>query len=89
MAMGARRRDITGMVLRDGAGFVAAGLGVGLALAFVLTRLLGGFLYGISVTDPVTFVAIPLILAGVAMLASWLPARRAARQDPMRALRYE
>jgi len=89
MAMGARRSDISGMVLRDGVRFVAVGLGLGLALAFVLTRLLGGWLYGISVTDPVTFVAIPLLLAGVALLASWLPARRAAKQDPMRALRYE
>jgi putative ABC transport system permease protein len=89
MAIGARRSDITRMVLRDGIGFVVVGTGIGLALAFVLTRLLRGFLYGITVTDPLTFVAIPALLAGVALFAAWVPARRAAKRDPMSALRYE
>jgi ABC-type antimicrobial peptide transport system permease subunit len=89
MALGARRPDIARMVLRDGVGFVAVGTVFGLGLAFVLTRLLQRFLYGITATDPVTFVAIPLILAAVALLAAWVPARRAARGDPMTALRYE
>ncbi len=89
MAMGARPTDITGMVIRNGAGLVAVGIALGLALAFVVTRLLAGFLYGVSVTDPVTFLGIPLLLGGIALLASWIPARRAARLDPMRALRYE
>jgi predicted permease len=89
MALGARPRDVTGMVVRDGAVLVAIGIVLGLGIAFAATRLLGRYLYGIGATDVVTFITIPAILAGVALLASYLPARRAAKVDPMRALRYE
>ncbi len=89
MALGARPRDVTGMVVRDGAVLVAVGIVLGLGIAFAATRLLGRYLYGIGATDAVTFVTIPGILAGVALLASYLPARRAAKVDPMTALRYE
>ncbi len=89
MAVGARPGDVRRMVLRDGAVLVGAGLAIGVALALVAARFLARFLFGIGVVDPVTFIAIPLLLGGVALLATWVPARRAGRLDPMRALRYE
>lgn len=89
MAMGARPVDIMGLMLHDGGSLVATGIGIGLVAAFAGTRLLARFLYGVRVTDPLTFLAIPLLLGGVTLLASWLPARRAARLDPMGALRHE
>jgi ABC-type lipoprotein release transport system permease subunit len=66
-----------------------AGSAIGLAGAFVLTRFLRAYLYQISPMDPVTFVIVPLLITGVAMLACYIPARRAAKVDPMEALRYE
>ena len=77
------------MVLRQGAILAGMGIGVGLAAAFGVTRLMEAMLYEVSSTDPVTFVLVPLALGGVALLASWLPARRAARTDPVEALRAE
>jgi len=89
MAMGAQRGDVLGLVLRQGMGLAGAGIVIGLAGALALTRLLRGLLFGVGPTDPLTFVAIPLLFAAVATLACWLPARRAARVDPMVALRHE
>ena len=89
MALGAQRRDIMSLVLRHG--FVLTGVGcvIGLAAAVGVTRFVTFLLYGISPLDPVTFVGIPVLLSGVALLACWIPARRAARVDPMVALRHE
>src|SRR5206468_7240447 len=89
LALGAQRGDVLGLVLRQGMQLAAAGVLVGLAGAVGLTRVLRNFLYGVSPTDPMTFAAIPLILVIIALLACWLPARRAAKVDPMEALRYE
>ncbi len=89
MAFGAERMDILRLVIKRGAVLVALGLTFGVAGAFVLTRCMRGLLFEISPTDPATFVCVSLLLAGVVLLACYLPARRAARIDPMAALRYE
>lgn len=89
LALGAGAADVVRMILRQGMLLVAVGVALGLAAALAATRLLAGFLHGVSATDPATFLAVPALLAAVALLASWLPARRAARVDPMTALRAD
>ena len=89
MALGARAADVLGLVVRQGAALTAFGVVLGLFLAFALSRLVRGFLYGLAPTDPVTFGVVVLLLSAVALLASYLPARRAATVEPMRALRTE
>ncbi len=89
MALGAGQADVLRAVVGQGLKLTVLGVAVGLAGALVLTRLISSFLYGVTRTDPVTFACVSLILAGAALLASYLPARRAARVDPMTALRYE
>jgi putative ABC transport system permease protein len=89
MALGAGWRDVMGMVLREGMGMALGGVVAGLAGAWGLTRFLASLLYGVRPTDPLTFLAVPLLLILVALLACYIPARRAAKVDPMVALRYE
>jgi putative ABC transport system permease protein len=86
MALGAQRSDVLALVIRQGMSLTVIGVIVGLAGAWALTRVIGNLLYGVTATDPATFVAIPFLLLFVALLACYLPARRAARLDPTRAL---
>ncbi len=89
MALGAQSHDVLGLVVRQGMTLVAIGLGLGLCGAWALTRWLSSFLFGIGATDPPTFVAVVLLLSSAALLACWIPARRATKVDPMIALRCE
>jgi predicted permease len=89
MALGASPRGVRALVVRQGMLMAAVGLGIGLAGAFALTRFMQALLFGVAAADPLTFAAIPLLLALVAVAASYIPARRAARIDPVVALRAE
>jgi putative ABC transport system permease protein len=89
LALGALPREILRMVLRQGLFIIALGAVIGLFAAFAITRLVGDFLVGVSSTDPVTYAGVALILVLVALIASYIPARRATKVDPMVALRYE
>jgi putative ABC transport system permease protein len=89
VALGAQPKDVFRIIVGEGLRLALFGVGVGLVAALVLTRLLQSFLFGISAYDPVTFIAVSLLLTLVAAAASYFPARRATRVDPMIALRYE
>jgi putative ABC transport system permease protein len=89
MALGAQQAQVRKMVVREGLLLALVGVGIGLAGAFALTRVMKSLLYGVSATDPLTFVGIAALLVAVALAASFLPARRATRVDPMIALRGE
>jgi predicted permease len=89
MALGAQTRDVLWMVIRDGMMLAVAGVAAGALAALLLSRFVAGFLYGVSPTDPVTFISIAFALLAAALVASYLPARAATRVDPMAALRHE
>jgi len=89
MALGAQKKDVLKLTIGQGLKLVLIGVAIGLGAAFILTRVIASLLFGVSATDPITFVAISLVLIGVAMLASLIPALRAMKVDPMFALRYQ
>ena len=89
IALGAQRADVRWLILKEGAKFAAVGIGLGLSGAFVVTRWLSSELYGVSASDPITYVGVALAMALISMLACYIPARRAMSIDPLIALRYE
>jgi ABC-type antimicrobial peptide transport system permease subunit len=89
MALGASRRSMMGLIVRQGMKLAGVGVLAGLAVSYGLARLLSSLLYGVKATDPITFSAVAIILTLVAFLATYVPARRAMKVDPLIALRYE
>jgi ABC-type antimicrobial peptide transport system permease subunit len=89
LALGARSVDVLGLVLKQGMWLAMLGVGLGLAAALMLTRVLQSMLFNVSATDPLTFLLISLLLVGVTLVATWLPAHRATRVDPAVVLREE
>ena len=89
LALGAQAAQVKNMVVRQGMVLAAVGVVIGLVAAFWLAKLITAFLFGVTARDPFVFAGVPVLLTCVALLAVWLPARRASRVDPIIALRYE
>jgi putative ABC transport system permease protein len=89
MALGAQASNLRNMVICQGMTLALIGVMIGIAGAFWLTRFLASFLFGVKAWDPTAFIATPILLGAVALIAIWIPARRATRVDPMQALRFE
>jgi ABC-type antimicrobial peptide transport system permease subunit len=89
LALGAEATQLRNMVVRQGMSLALAGVGIGLGAAWGVSRLMESLLFGVKPRDPIVFVAVPMALTAVALLAVWLPARRALRVDPAVALRHE
>ncbi len=89
MALGAQKRDVLCLIRRQGLILTLVGVSVGLLISWAVTRLLNNLLYGVSATDPVVFVGVAFLLIAVALLASYVPARKAMKVDPLVTLRYE
>jgi putative ABC transport system permease protein len=89
MALGAQRTDVLRLVLRHGMKLALVGIAIGIAASLALTRLMASLLFEIKPADPLTFAGVSLLLLIIALFACWLPARRAAKVEPMVALRYE
>jgi putative ABC transport system permease protein len=89
LALGAQPSNVLQLVIRQALMLTSMGIAIGLAGAIALTRIMSSLLFGVSATDGLTFVITPLLLGGIALLASYIPARRGAKVDPMVALRYE
>ena len=89
MALGARPTNILGLVLKQGVLLTGIGVVGGLIAALILTRLMASLLFGVTSTDPVTYLGVSILLAAVAIIATYIPARRATQVDPIKILRYE
>ena len=89
VALGARSRDVLTMILNQGVRTIVIGIAIGLVASLALTRTLSSLLFGVTATDPLTFAAVIALLIATALLACYIPARRATKVDPMVALRYE
>jgi len=89
MALGAQSRDVLKLIVARSMGLTLIGVAIGVTGAFVLTRLMESLLYEVKTTDPMTYVIVPVLLSGVALLSCYIPARQATKVDPMIALRRE
>ena len=89
LALGAQTRDVLSLIIGQGLRLVLVGLAIGLLGAFALMRVISGLLFGVTAKDPMTFIVVSVVLAVIALLACYVPARRATRVDPLEALRYE
>jgi ABC-type antimicrobial peptide transport system permease subunit len=89
ITLGAQRRDVLWLIMKEGAKFSLGGIAIGWAAAFVVTRLLSSELYGVSASDPATYIGVAVMMGLATLLACYVPTRRAMRVDPMTALRYE